>query len=393
MKERQVSKQTGYPVWLIRYYVERGMLAPLYKENVFGDEIYDYSEEDIQTLKEIVTLRKCGFTPPEIAKMDGSHADRTMILLDVKKRVRETEGADPQVRRAMDLLAPGQIASAAELAERLEGVAEKLPLPTEPRGALIRQQILGVVKKILMLMLMLMPLVVSGRAVAVSVEAYRYPRINPLAVTITLLTLLPILILLVLPKLKTQKKRAARIFLLVLCVVSTPISMLMASGIILQSGATDIGYYRQFDEQCPAKENAVFQALFPESVPEAALLGDNSKASSYNYQYFEGFNYTFDICAQWPLEEAAFDEEVARVRTLFEDAAQNPEHGTYQELQQGSYICWTLFEGVEPFQEPDGDYTYLMFAFDEATHTVRYIYCCSLEKGADRPAFLDMDWK
>ena len=124
MKERQVSKQTGYPVWLIRYYVERGMLAPLYRENVFGDEIYDYREDDIQSLKEIVILRKCGFTPAEITKMETSQSNRTMVLMDVKKRVRET-GVNPAVCRIMELLPPSQITSVADLAGRLADVAEK----------------------------------------------------------------------------------------------------------------------------------------------------------------------------------------------------------------------------------------------------------------------------
>lgn len=392
MKERQVSKQTGYPVWLIRYYVERGMLAPLYRENVFGDEIYDYREDDIQSLKEIVILRKCGFTPAEITKMETSQSNRTMVLMDVKKRVRET-GVNPEVCRIMELLPPSQITSVADLAGRLADVAEKLPLPAEPRGGLVRQQVLGALKKTLMLALMLLPLVVSGRMIGVSVAAYRFPRINPIAIAMTLLTLIPIAILLLLPKMKIQRKGRARIFLLILCVISTPISMLLASGVILQSGVTDIRYYRQFDDQCLAEESAVFQELFPEVVPESVLSGDRADAVIYNYQYFEGFEYTFDICAQWQLEETAFDEEVDRVKVLFENVAQNPELGTYQEVQQGTYTCLTLFEGKEPFREVDGNYSYLMFAFDETTYTVRYIYCRSLEGGVDQPAFLDMNWK
>ena len=38
------------------------------------------------------------------------------------------------------------------------------------------------------------------------------------------------------------------------------------------------------------------------------------------------------------------------------------------------------------------NYDYIIFAYNDKTNTVRYIYCDSLENGADQPYYLELEW-
>ena len=66
-------------------------------------------------------------------------------------------------------------------------------------------------------------------------------------------------------------------------------------------------------------------------------------------------------------------------------------HG-YVKLQKGRWTCLILYSGQEPFVTVDDSYTYEIFAYDPDSLRVRYIYCDSLENGADQPYYLQLDW-
>lgn len=65
MKISEVSRRTGLTKRTIRYYLERGLIAPrLYEKN--GKEYRDYSEEDIRLLMAIANLRRAMFSVEQI---------------------------------------------------------------------------------------------------------------------------------------------------------------------------------------------------------------------------------------------------------------------------------------------------------------------------------------
>ena len=61
-------------------------------------------------------------------------------------------------------------------------------------------------------------------------------------------------------------------------------------------------------------------------------------------------------------------------------------------MKKGDYSCLILYNGTEPFERVTNSYTYLIFAYNEYTNTVRYICCDSLENGADQPYYLQLEW-
>ena len=111
------------------------------------------------------------------------------------------------------------------------------------------------------------------------------------------------------------------------------------------------------------------------------------------YQFLLGFDYTYDIYAQWPLDEETFHIEVLRAKQVFEKAVENQTYNyRYAQMERGSFTCLILYSGDEPFQKATNNYDYIIFAYNEKTKVVRYIYCDSLENGADQPYYLILDW-
>ena len=115
--------------------------------------------------------------------------------------------------------------------------------------------------------------------------------------------------------------------------------------------------------------------------------------AKYYYQFFRFMDYTYDIYAEWPLDNDKFGEEIKRVRGIFEKAIADETYGyKFVEIEKGEYTCLILYSGDEPFQKATNNYQYLIFAYSETTNSVRYIYCDSLENGVDQPYYLQLDW-
>ncbi len=235
-----------------------------------------------------------------------------------------------------------------------------------------------------------------------STAEYSYPKTDRLFMILTLLSVLPSLLLLLSPYIFRKHRKFARIILLGLCAYSIPVCFILSCGITSCSETTSFYNYRDFDSDCLANRDDVFQELFPswphyfENVqnPDTGDLETEYLDAHYYYRYLRGFDYTYDIYAEWPLEQEEFDAEVARVTTLFQEKRTTlPEYiWNYQVMQKGSYQCLILYDGGTPFTKEVNSYTYYIFAYDKKSLKVRYIMCDSLENGADQPYYLQLDW-
>ena len=92
---------------------------------------------------------------------------------------------------------------------------------------------------------------------------YAYPKISIANVILTLLTLIPSISILVITKIKPNIKKVVKRIVLCLCVVAIPFSFIMPYGIVTCSETTDFRNYRDFDPDCLATRNKVFNEVFP----------------------------------------------------------------------------------------------------------------------------------
>lgn len=400
MKIKAVCELTGLTDRTIRYYIEEKLISPLYTENYLGRKTYNFSEKDIKDLNDIAVLRKFDFTLGEIKSVINDAEISKEILSNVKDRTAQTVLDGQNKLSVLSQISTEKTYTVAELAEALSKVSLDLPEHKETIKTNIAKTILSILKTIVIFAIVWLPIVLSLFVVTISINDYHYPVFEPIMIGLTITSFLPSITVFIVSKTKLKWKRIALRILLVFCILSIPVSFFMSFGIVSKSQTTDIRNYRDFDADCLANRNVVFQELFPnwpqyfENIKQA----DGSYKtvyldSQYYYHYHQGFDYTYDIYAEWPLSEDEYAKEVKRATTVF---TKNVENQTYNykfaEIIKGDYNCLILYSGDAPFTKATDNYDYIIFAYNDENNNVRYIYCGSLENGADQPHYLELDW-
>ena len=396
MKIKAVCDLTGLTARTVRVYIDEQLIAPKFTENYLGRRSFEFSQSDIAALQNIATLRKYGFSIDEIRNILLDSQTSIAIIENVKQRTQIQADEYRERLKALSRVESLKAYSVEELSEiLLQGEAE-IQLPIE----LPKRNVKRIVKSAVIFLIVWLPFVLVIGGIINDITTYAYPKINIANVILTLLTLIPSISILVITKLKPNIKRTVKRIILCLCVVAIPFSLVMPYGIVTRSETTDFRNYRDFDPDCLATRNKVFNEVLPtwphyfENVKsedgewEAIYLD-----AKYYYRFFYGMDYTYDIYAEWPLEADKFGEEVQRVKGVFGKAIADNTYGyKFVEIEKGEYTCLILYSGDEPFQKATNNYQYLIFAYSETTNSVRYIYCNSLENGVDQPYYLQLDW-
>ena len=396
VKIKAVSELTGLTTRTIRVYIDEQLIAPKFTENYLGRRSFEFSQSDIAALQNIATLRKYGFSIDEIRNILLDLQTSIAIIENVKQRTQIQSDEYRERLKALSRVESLKAYSAEELSEiLLQGEAE-IQSPVE----LPKLNVKRIIKSAVIFIVVWLPFVLVLGGIINDVTTYAYPKISIANVILTLLTLIPSISILVITKLKPNIKRIVKRIILCLCIIAIPFSLIMPYGIVTRSETTDFRNYRDFDPDCLATRNKVFNEVFPtwphyfENVKnedgewEAIYLD-----AKYYYQFFYVMDYTYDIYAEWPLEADKFGEEVQRVKGVFEKAIADKTYGyKFVEIEKGEYTCLILYSGDEPFQKATNNYQYLIFAYSETTNSVRYIYCDSLENGVDQPYYLQLDW-
>jgi DNA-binding transcriptional MerR regulator len=396
VKIKAVCELTGLTARTVRVYIDEQLIAPKFTENYLGRRSFEFSQSDIAALQNIATLRKYGFSIDEIRNILLDSQTSIAIIENVKQRTQIQADEYRERLKALARVEAQKAYSVEELSEiLLQGEAE-IQFPVE----LPKLNVKRIVKSAVIFLIVWLPFVLVIGGIINDITTYAYPQINIANVILTLLTLIPSISILVITKLKPNIKRTVKRIILCLCVVAIPFSLVMPYGIVTRSETTDFRNYRDFDPDCLATRNKVFNEVFPtwphyfENVKnedgEWETVYLNAK---YYYRFFYGLDYTYDIYAEWPLEADKFGEEVQRVKGVFEKAIADKTYGyKFVEIEKGEYTCLILYSGDEPFQKATNNYEYLIFAYSEATNVVRYIYCDSLENGVDQPYYLQLNW-
>ena len=400
MKIKSVCELTGLTDRTIRYYIEEKLISPLYTENYLGRRTYNFSEKDIKDLNDIAVLRKFDFTLDEIKSVINDAETSKEILYNVKNRISQTVLDGQNKLFVLSQIDGEKTYTVAELAEELSKSSVELPKHKENIKKNVLKVAFSVLKTAVIFAVVWLPILISLFVIVVSVNDYHYPVFEPTMITLTIASFLPSIAVLIVSKTKLKWKKIARRILLGVCVLSIPISFFMSFGIVSKSETTDFRNYRDFDAQCLANRNVVFQELFPnwphyfENVQQSDGTYETVYLDAhYYYHYYQGFDYTYDIYAEWPLNEDEYIKEIKRVSDMFSKAVENKTYNyKFTELVKGDYKCLILYSGDEPFSVVTNNYDYIIFAYNDKNHTVRYIYCDSLENGADQPYYLELEW-
>lgn len=399
MKIKAVCELTELTDRTIRYYIEEKLLSPAYTENYLGRKSYAFSIEDVNTLNCISVLRKFDFTIDEIRQIINDANSSSNIISNVKHRTEASIAVGEQKLLALSRLSNESTYTLYQLAEELSKPVITLPKHNEVIQRNPARAIMSFIKSFLIILIVWLPVAFSLYNIVIGISDYHYPVFNYIMIGLTLVSFWPSISVLFVSKTKWKWKKIAKRVLLILCVLSTPISYVMSCGIIMRSETNDIRNYRRLDTDCFANRASFYQDLFPiwphyfvnQEQPDGSWK-DVYLDAHYYYRNLPAWDYTYDIYAEWPLEKEEFDKEVARVQALYESCA-TEYNRTYEIIEKGPYTCLFAYDGDTPFEAETNSYTYYIFAYDETNLVVRYIMCDSLENGADQPYYLSLDWE
>ena len=401
MKIKAVCEQTGLTDRTIRYYIEEGLISPFYTENYLGRKNFDFSEADVAMLKDIAILRKFGFSIAEIKQLSQHPEEAVSIIQRLQARKQQDVDDELSMLSVLKQLDAEKTHTISELSDALATPVHPATLPDGDTKAGTKQALVSLTRSLLAGIIGFLPLIFLLINISDSMRTYRYPTVNLWSLIATILTLLPTAWIVILSKCKAKRpvKRSWQLTILAACGLYLRFSFVLSYSVLGHSQTTDIRNYCVLDSECPANRSDFYQELFPDwphyFVNEKQKDGSFQTRylnAHYCYRFFQGLDYTYDIYAQWPLEQDAFHQEVARVKALYENAAETDTFYQVLTLEQGPYTCFIRYCGGQPFQRVNASYTYFIFAYDSKNLIVRYILCDSLENGADQPYYLELDW-
>ena len=407
MKIKAVCEATGLTDRSIRFYIEEGLISPSYTENYLGRRSFEYEESHVQQLKDISVLRKFGFSVAEIRQMLRNPEDIIPLTRELRGRKEADIQQEQTLLRALSALDMEGNYTVSRLAACLSEPVQELASPAGDGNRSMSLVTKRALKLTLFFVIIWLPILVALFGLIVSFWSWHFPVISTKACICTLLSLLPTIFIFLLPKLRASEKwkRSTRAILLRLCICSLPFCLIFSINIVSHSETTDFRDYRNFDPDCRANRFLFFQELFPTWphywVNERQEDGYSKTVyldAHYLYRNLPAFDYTYDIYAEWPLEQDEFREEVDRVSVLYEEMkaaiAEETDHSLITTVKKGNYTCliFTPDHWTPIFEEVKDNYIYYIFAYDEENLRVRYIHCSSLENGCDQPYYLSLPW-
>ncbi len=400
MKIKTVCEQTGLTDRAVRYYIEEEILHPSFTENYIGRKTYDFSDEDVQMLKDIAVLRKFGFSVAQIKEMQTCPEKTYSIAEQLKAEKKEVIQSEQALLSALEQLDSAQSYTLRTLASALSKPVTDKALPKEDTKWRLLKATYRIIRNSLFTIIAVLPILIVLYSFAVAHSRFYYPKYNIYSAILMLVLLLPNLmsLLVVFTKTKPYIKTIIRIACSVLCLVLLFPVVFFSTALLCESETSDIKNYKRLDVTCNLNNDAVFQDLFPDPSDYYYIAPNEGKitipeSAEYYYNYLNTHpEYKYDIYVAFQTDKNTLDNEINRVKSVFDD-----HQLSYTTGKQGDYTYLFCCADAAPFEEITFDnntepnqYLYYIFAYNEQSMTVRYICGASFLGG---PAYFStLDW-
>ncbi len=434
MKIKEVIGKTGLTDRAIRLYIDEGLIAPSIGESYSGRKSIEFSQEDVERLKNVAMLRKAGFP---IADIKSIVDDESTIKSIVEKFIEQTEE---------------NIAHETEIVEKLKGISfdtevtletvcrtlsetvEEKQLPKEDIKLTPKEKTI----KYLFIIIASLQIAVSVHAlifICMSTFKYRYPCISENGISSLMLHIgwfITILLSAVIIRLnigryvsvKNRKslKRLSAILAVITVFCGFASNFFSLIGVFVQpvySQTVNPDNYLAFDEW-PKDEFEKICTFFPARIPDSAInheKGLHETDYPYTTKYF--YRYTcdndfwyedYDICAEWALT----DDEYKKAKSELPPKDIIVQRGNWTCIYYDNHVGFIndrekLLNGNTGTDEQDYtdskdefviknwgriSYSFAIVAYNDQTQKMRYIVsgCCGHNNSNVGPYYLSLDW-
>ncbi|MBE6785519.1 MAG: MerR family transcriptional regulator [Ruminococcaceae bacterium] len=129
MKMKDVIAETGLTDRAIRLYIENGLVSPSCRESYTGRRNIDFTEEDIEELSNIAILRKAGFSIGEIKELRVDEQSCRRVLDEFMKKTSERIKSDKEVLQKLEAVAESENVTIKTICESLNAVTKEKEIP------------------------------------------------------------------------------------------------------------------------------------------------------------------------------------------------------------------------------------------------------------------------
>ena len=402
MKIKEVIEKTGLTDRAIRLYIENGLVSPSCSENYAGRKSIEFSEGDVESLKNIATLRKAGFSIAEIKllKLGDVHCRKTLEEF-IEKTTQRIE-SDKAVLEKLEAVVTYEELTMETICESLNAVTEAKSVPAEDTTMTKAERIWHFISRTVS---------VVGFvyfALAVALQAFEFFSLHPMRYPVfeapfyvkwaLMLYILGVSLLLFynqkLPKLSLSLKAKQnglsvnlnKLITVVLCIILIPVcffSYLYNLGTLftpaMHSETADLKNYLKIDKRIDKFADEIYE-FFPKEIEtvekDIEIFGKklfSYKDYSGDYKYFYRYRLVVDndkdltvvLCRS--LLPREFKEEVEKYSEMRPTGCEN----ITIKQQRG----WTLIYYCDAGESPNdyyGEYMYKIFAYNDYGQ-VRYI--------------------
>ncbi len=427
MKMKDVIAATGLTDRAIRLYIENGLVLPVCKESYAGRKNFDFTENDVAELCNIAILRKAGFSISEIKllRLDGENCRK--VLTEFMSKTSARIKNDKEVLEKLEAVAENETVTMQAICESLNSVTKEKAVPMGDIKLTLGERL---EKRFFTLLGSAGLIYISGCILYVVLICksnfdYLYPTVMNFdwkfftKLFIVIFVAAGSIYLLLTYHKRTlftgRKKRIIRNTVLsaiciVLCIpflfftvesvftpnacskTTAPKNYLLLDEYAESDAVTDFFPY-EIDDYATYDHNIPTLLLdFPDTYPES---------TKYYYKYFNEFfggDAFFEISAEWrPLEKYKEYDDYNYQYKKHKEKYLQLDFGTPVTVKtKGDWQCVYY----DDFSEDNWnrDYIYRIFAYNDKTETVRFIFALRqikdpIDEGKEIiPYYVSLDW-
>ena len=397
MKMKEVTEKTGLTDRAVRLYIDEGLAVPNIEESYSGRKSIDFSETDVERLKNVALLRKAGFSIADIKSMINDNSNTKII---VEKFIEQTESNiahEKEIVKKLKGISFDEEVTIEKICSSLSETVGEKEVPKEDLKSIFWKKVennpykaAGIAGLIVtgVVYILTFLLWLSGYKHIALAEDWHVCILACFSGWFTVDIFCILLILLNRNKSEKRSKKSRKIISAILTALSWGIGFLafyvsLLSPILspFYSLTTDIRDYMVLDNWVEDNYGKEIRAFFPEEVPECALESSDELYASipfttrYYYKQTYSFDPFVDIVAEWMLDAQEYEKAKAKATVSIK----------YTE-KKGD---WTLV-----YYREDSDYypDRYIFAYNDKQMKVRYIAEIIYGTSLGEPYYLSLDW-
>ncbi len=434
MKMKEVIEKTGLTDRAVRLYIDEGLALPAIEESYSGRKSIDFSESDVERLKNVALLRKAGFSIADIKSVVDDNSTAKNIIEKFIEQTEQNIAHETKIVEKLKGISFDEEVTLETICDSLSETVEEKQMPSEDIKLTEKEK----TKKYLFIIFAGFQIITSVIAlvqICLNTFNYRYPCISENGISILLFHtgwFVIILLSAIIIRLNTGRylfmksrkilKRLSAIFTVITFFCGLASSFFSLVGLFAQpvySQTADPDNYLVFDEW-PKEELEKACDFFPAVLPDSAINctkslheTDYPYTTKYFYRYTCDNDYwyeSYDACAEWALS----DGEYKKAKSKLPERINTVQRGNWTLVYYKKRVSFIgdrekLLNGNIGTDEQDyqksGDefdiknwgrisYSFAVAAYNDQTQKMRYIVsgCCGHNNSNAGPYYLSLDW-